>query len=233
MTDERPTMLLVHGAWHGPWVWADLQAELGALGWRTRTVQLPSSSRTADPAGVGPGVAEDAAAVRRAIDDIGGPVVVLAHSYGGIPVSQATAGATEVVHVVYLAAYQLDAGESMFSFHGVPVPGSSAGSMPISGDPRAMFFSDVPAAVADQALARLGSQSLRSCTDPLTAAGWHTIPATYLVCERDGALPVPLQEQLALRSGHVRRLASGHSPQLSMPGDLAVVLGDVLLGVPA
>ena len=100
MTDERPTMLLVHGAWHGPWVWADLQAELGALGWRTRTVQLPSSSRTADPAGVGPGVAEDAAAVRRAIDDIGGPVVVLAHSYGGIPVSQATAGATEVVHVV-------------------------------------------------------------------------------------------------------------------------------------
>ena len=232
-TDERPTMLLVHGAWHGPWVWAPLQSTLAGLGWATRTVPLPSSSGTADPAGVGPGVAEDAAVVRRALDDVDGPVVVLAHSYGGIPVSQATAGATGVAHVVYLAAYQLDAGESMFSFHGVPAPESPAGLMPITGDPRAMFFQDVPDDLAEQALAQLGPQSLRSCTEPLTAAGWHTIPATYLVCERDGALPVELQEQLALRSGAVRRLPSGHSPQLSMPGELAAVLTDVVRAVPA
>ena len=232
-TNERPTMVLVHGAWHGPWVWTRLQSALADLGWQTRTVQLPSSSGTADPAGVGPGVAEDAAVVRRALDDVDGPVVVLAHSYGGIPVSQATADRDDVAHTVYLAAYQLDAGESMFSVHGVPAPASSAGLMPITGDPRAMFFQDVPDDVAEQALAQLGTQSLRSCTDALTAAGWHTVPATYLVCEQDGALPVELQEQLALRSGTVRRLPSGHSPQLSMPGELAAVLTDVVRAVPA
>ncbi|MCZ2828876.1 alpha/beta hydrolase [Modestobacter sp. VKM Ac-2986] len=233
MYDERPTVLLVHGAWHGPWVWARLQPALDALGWQTRTVQLPSSSGTADTAGVGPGLAEDTAAVRRALSYIDGPAVVLAHSYGGIPVSQATAGRTDVAHLVYLAAYQLDVGESMFSFHGVPVPASSAGLMPLTGDPRAMFFQDVPDDLAEESLARLGPQSLRSCTDALTAAGWHTIPATYLVCERDGALPVELQEQLALRSGTVRRLPSGHSPHLSMPGELAAVLTEAVRAVPA
>ena len=228
-TDGRPTMLLVHGAWHGPWVWERLEPELARLGWRTRTVQLPSSSAAAEESTVGPGVAEDAAVVRRAIDAVGGPVVVLAHSYGGIPVSQATAGAPGVTHLVYLAAYQLDAGESMFTAHGVSAPASSAGLMPITGDPRAMFFQDVPDDLAEASIARLGPQSLRSCTDELTAAGWHDVPATYLVCEHDGALPVALQEQFAQRSGAVRRLPSGHSPQLSMPGELAAVLTDAVL----
>jgi pimeloyl-ACP methyl ester carboxylesterase len=232
-TDGRPTMLLVHGAWHGPWVWERLEPELARLGWRTRTVQLPSSSPAARADTVGPGVAEDAAVVRRAIEEVGGPVVVLAHSYGGIPVSQATAGAPGVTHLVYLAAYQLDAGESMFTAHGVPAPESSAGLMPIAGEPRAMFFQDVPDDLAAASIARLGPQSLRSCTEPLTAAGWHDVPATYLLCEADGALPVPLQEEFARRSGAVRRLPSGHSPQLSMPAELAAVLTDVLDAVPA
>jgi pimeloyl-ACP methyl ester carboxylesterase len=232
-TDERPTMLLVHGAWHGPWVWSWLESALAALGWATRTVQLPSSSSAAGETTVGPGVTEDADVVRRAIDDVGGPVVVLAHSYGGIPVSQATAGAPDVTHLVYLAAYQLDAGESMFTAHGVPAPGSSAGLMPLTGDPRAMFLADVPDDLAEESLARLGPQSLRSCTEELSAAGWHDVPSTYLVCEADGALPVALQEQFAQRSGDVRRLPSGHSPMLSMPTELAAVLTDVLRAVPA
>jgi pimeloyl-ACP methyl ester carboxylesterase len=231
--DERPTMLLVHGAWHGPWVWSRLVPALAGLGWRSRTVQLPSSTAAATGSTVGPGVTADAEVVRRAIEEVGGPVAVLAHSYGGIPVSQATAGATDVTHVVHLAAYQLDVGESMFTAHGAPTPGSSVGLMPIAGDPRDMFFNDVSDELAAESIAALGPQSLRSCTDTLTAAGWHTIPSTYLVCDRDGALPVAVQEHFAQRSGHVRHLPSGHSAMLSMPGELAAVLTEVTAVVPA
>ena len=221
-----PTALLVHGAWHGPWAWDELRPALQAQGWPTQVVALPSSA-TIDPEATGAGVEEDAAVVRAALQDIDGPVVVLAHSYGGIPVSQAIADAPNVVHVVYLAAYQLDVGESMFSIHDVPPPASAAGLMPITGEPHAMFYADVPTDLADQAIARLTSQSLRSCMEPLTAAGWHHVPSTYVICENDGALPVDLQERLALRSRDVRRLPSGHSPFLSMPNALAQMLTDV------
>ncbi|MDX3245402.1 alpha/beta fold hydrolase [Streptomyces sp. ME18-1-4] len=52
---------------------------------------------------------------------IDGPVVVVAHSYGGIPVSQAAAAAGNVSRIVYLTASQLDAGESLLGFAGAPV----------------------------------------------------------------------------------------------------------------
>jgi hypothetical protein len=231
-TTTRPTVLLVHGAWHGPWAFDAFQPVLHAQGWPTRVVALPSSA-TIDPGSTGAGVHEDAAAVRSALQDIDGPVVVLAHSYGGIPVSQAIADAPDVVHVVYLAAYQLDVGESMFSAHGVPLPASPAGLVPLAGEPRAMFYADVPTDLADRAISRLGTQSLRSCVEPLTAAGWHRVPSTYVVCEQDGALPVELQERFALRSGDVRRLPSGHSPFLSMPTRLARLLEDATSAVSA
>jgi hypothetical protein len=38
--------------------------------------------------------------------------VVVAHSYGGMPITQAAAGLPQVLHIVYLATFQLDVGES-------------------------------------------------------------------------------------------------------------------------
>ena len=40
---SRPTLLLVHGAWHGPWCWEKLESALMSDGWTTRTVGLPST----------------------------------------------------------------------------------------------------------------------------------------------------------------------------------------------
>jgi hypothetical protein len=42
-TDPRkPTLLLVHGAWHGAWCWADLELEHAQLSWTTGTLDLPA-----------------------------------------------------------------------------------------------------------------------------------------------------------------------------------------------
>ncbi|MFC9915041.1 alpha/beta fold hydrolase [Streptomyces sp. NPDC059862] len=56
----RPTLLLVHGAWHGSWCWDKLQAGLGVEAIETRTVDLPS-------AGGRSGIAEDTRVVREAV----------------------------------------------------------------------------------------------------------------------------------------------------------------------
>ena len=46
------------------------------------------------------------------VDDM----VVLGHSYGGLVVSEAASGMSEVSHLVYLAALMLDTGEDMVEF---------------------------------------------------------------------------------------------------------------------
>ncbi|MGY5030356.1 alpha/beta fold hydrolase [Streptomyces sp. 900116325] len=219
----RPTLLLVHGAWHGSWCWEKLTPVLNAEGWTTRTVDLPS-------AGSGARVRDDARVVLQALARIDGPVVVVAHSYGGVPVTQAVADAANVSHLVYLAAYQLDIGESLLSHHGAPTPADPGGFQPVPPHPVPLFYADAPAADAKAAAGRLVPQSTRSFSDMLTAAGWHTVPSTYVVCEQDQALPPDDQERLALRSGSVHRIASGHSPFLSMPGEFAGLLAGIASG---
>ena len=217
----RPTLLLVHGVWHGSWCWEALTPVLRADGWTTRTVDLPSAGERA-------GVQDDARVVLEELAGIDGPVAVVAHSYGGVPVTQAVAEASGVSHVVYLAAYQLDIGESLLGYHGAPAPSEPDGFQAVPGRPVPLFYADVPTADAEAAAARLVPQSTRSFSDTLTSAGWHTVPSAYVVCEQDEALPPRIQEELAARSGAVHRIASGHSPFLSMPRELARLLSGIV-----
>ncbi|QOV47814.1 alpha/beta hydrolase [Streptomyces chromofuscus] len=214
---SRPTLLLVHGAWHGSWCWEPLTAVLHADGWEVRTVDLPSAGREA-------GVQDDARVVLQEVARIDGPVVVVAHSYGGVPVTQAVAEAPNVVHIVYLAAYQLEVGENLLGRHGAPTPSNPDGFQAVPDQPVPLFYADAPTADAEAAAARLVPQSTRSFSETVTAAAWHTIPSTYVVCEQDQALPPQLQEELATRAGTVHRMASSHSPFLSMPGRFAALL---------
>ncbi|MFD4319126.1 alpha/beta fold hydrolase [Streptomyces sp. NPDC058548] len=219
MTDKasRPTFLLVHGAWHGSWSWDKPASLLRGADRRVHTVDLPS-------AGGLTGVEADAQAIRAELDRIDGPVVLVAHSYGGIPATQAAAEAGSVSHLVYLAAYQLDVGESLLGFHGASVSPGAEGTHPVPENPVPLFYGDVDRAEAEAAVARLVPHSTKSLVDPLTRAGWHTVPSTYIVCEDDRALLVESQELMAARSGTVHRMASSHSPFLSRPAELAALL---------
>ncbi|MBA4867016.1 alpha/beta hydrolase [Streptomyces sp. PSKA54] len=220
---SRPTLLLVHGAWHGAWCWKKLRSVLEADGWRTRAIDLPSAGGRA-------GMHDDAQTVLGELELIDGPVVVVAHSYGGIPVSQAAAEAAgNVSHIVYLAALQLDVGESLLGFVGAPVPPEPRDFEPAPNDPIAMFYGDVPRPEAEEAVKRLVPQSTKSFSDVLTQAAWHTVPSTYIVCEDDQALPAQSQQLLASRSGAVHRVESSHSPFMSKPEELAALLAKIAL----
>jgi pimeloyl-ACP methyl ester carboxylesterase len=218
-----PTLLLVHGAWHGTWAWRRLAEELSDLD--VRTVGLPSVG--SDPAALGD-LRTDAEAVRAAAVVVDGPVLVCAHSYGGVPATEGLAGLRNVVGVVYLCAFQLDIGESLLGAVGGRAPGwwdlhRREGYVdPLR--PAEIFYADVDPHTAGSAVARLGHQSLAAFEQPLTRAAWRTIPSTYVVCEQDAAIPVAAQELMAERSGRVLRMPGSHSPFLSRPEQLAGVL---------
>jgi pimeloyl-ACP methyl ester carboxylesterase len=172
---------------------------------------------------------DDAQVVRTALAHIPGPVVVVAHSYGGIPVTQAVGSAENVTHVVYLSAFMLDVHESLLAAIDESAPEDLSGVVQMTSERRAALYSDVTAALTDWAISRLVPQSLRSFAETVTRAGWREIPSTYIVCANDQSVPLVLQESFAARAGNVARIASGHSPFLSMPGELAELIGEIAL----
>ncbi|MFG1994911.1 alpha/beta fold hydrolase [Actinoplanes sp. NPDC048988] len=212
------TVMLVHGAWHQPSTWRELEEELRGRGYETVTPALPSAG--ADPTG---DAHDDAAVIRAALDAIDGEVVVVAHSYGGIPVTEAAAG---VERVIYLAAFVPDVGESMYTMLGMPQPADGSGLFPLPEDPRNALYADV--ADADAAVADLVGQTHASFATQVTRAVWHDVPSTYVVTDLDRSLSVEVQKELTKRAQDVRHLASSHSPHLSMPAELAKLIDEIV-----
>jgi pimeloyl-ACP methyl ester carboxylesterase len=218
----RKDVLLVHGAWHGSWCWERLAPELTAEGWTVSTIDLPSASAHGDNDA---GMYDDAHAIRARLGGIDGRVVVLAHSYGGLPATEAAAGAGNVSQLIYLSAFQAEKGESLAGVVqavGGRLPAAHNGKMPPPDDePAERFYGGVGQEDTDRALARLVPQTTRSFAEHVTSAAWKTIPSAYLLCEQDQAIPAAMQESMATRATTVHRLRSSHSPFLSMPVALA------------
>jgi pimeloyl-ACP methyl ester carboxylesterase len=218
-------VVLVHGAWHGGWAWDQVLPLLKEAGHDPVAVDLPSAGGTGS-------VADDAAVVRAAVEQSSEPTVVVAHSYGGIPTTVATAGSAEVQHLVYVCAFMLDQDESLLGALDHVVPpwigvDEPAGVSRVL-DPMAAFYLDVDPEQAESAVARLRTQTLASFADPITAAGWHDIDSTYILCTEDRAIPYAAQQAMSARAGTVRTMESSHSPFLSQPRELVALLDEAI-----
>jgi len=217
------SVLLVPGSWHGAWAYDEVAPRLSREGVSVTAIDLPSNGGSA-------GLADDAAAVRAALEEIGEPTVVVGHSYGGIAVSEGAAGAADAVGLVYLCAFMLDAGESLLGAmqHRLPdwISLDEAAGSHIAERSEEVLYGDCDPGLAARASARLSRQSVAAIATPQSAAAWQALPSTYVVCEQDRAVPPPAQEAMSARAGTVHRVASSHSPFLSRPDEVAeVVLG--------
>jgi pimeloyl-ACP methyl ester carboxylesterase len=218
---QRGALVLVHGAWHGTWCWEYLLPVLNARGWSTSAVGLPTSAAE-DPS---LGMYDDARAVREHLERIDGPVTVVAHSYGGVPVSEVADTVPNVTHLVYVASPLLEAGEALIDPTGPWFPPDME-FLPVPESAREMFFHDVPAERAEAAEARLRPHVARVFTDKQTHASWRTITSTLVLCDEDRALPGVFAELGSSRATVTRRFPGGHSPFLSRPAELADVLDE-------
>jgi pimeloyl-ACP methyl ester carboxylesterase len=223
-TRNRPALALVHGAYHGAWCWDRLIAELTKHGWPVSAVHdLPSTRGNSNA-----GMYDDARAVREHLARFGEPVVVLAHSYGGLPVTEAAADVPNVQQLIYLIAYMLEEGESLVSPAGGPwYPPETKLLMPPE-NARELFYHDVPAEIANDAVSRLQPQSAKSFEEPLTRASWRSIRSAFIVCDQDRVFPEGLADILAPKADVVRHLPGSHSPFLARPAALTDTIEDIV-----
>jgi pimeloyl-ACP methyl ester carboxylesterase len=224
------TIVLVHGAWHGPWCWSPVLARLDERGIPAVPVELGLRD-----------LHLDAGAVTAAIDDVGGPVVLVGHSYGGAVITEA--GVHPMVErLVYLCAFAVDEDETLV---GVTLDHETqsdlAGSMVLHADGTstidpatgaAVFYGHCDPADAERAIALLRPHAGATLTQPTKAVAWRERPTTYVVCGDDRAVAPSLQRELAARIPDVALVEwpdADHSPFLSRPAEVA----DLLAGLAA
>ncbi len=213
-------VVLVHGAWHGPWAWDGVVAELERLGVPVDAVELPFT-----------GFPDDVAAARAVIERAGPGVVVCGHSYGGYVIS-AAARDLPVGHLVYLCAFMIDEGEDpLWSTHPVALHGAlvvQEGRMVVDPD-RAVecFYADADPADAAAAVAKLRSIP-GAGGPPIDDAdpAWRHTSSTYVVCGHDQALHPDVQRAMARHADDVVEWDADHSPFLSDPARVATLLAD-------
>jgi pimeloyl-ACP methyl ester carboxylesterase len=229
--EPAPVVILVHGAWHGAWAWSAVVERLAAEGIRTIAFDLPSRGLDTDALG---DLHDDAETVRAAIAGAGAPALVVAHSYGGLPVGEGAAGAA---HLLYLTAFMIEPGQSLLGLrHGVEPDWwvtSEDGRTLLPDDPVHVFYEDCAPDVAACAVAALVPHRKDAFLQETRAAAWQSVPSTYVVCGRDNAIPPEVQERMAARAGTVSHIDASHSPFLSRPDEVTAIIQETLAAVVA
>lgn len=231
------TFILVHGAWHGGWCWERIVPLIEAAGHVALAPDLPGMGDDATPFAddVLAQWAEAVAALARGASE---PVILVGHSRGGIVISEAAERAPEAVRLlVYVTAFLLPAGESLFANVAARPPGTgpvmaidgAAGMCTVeASDRHGRFYhlcSDADAATAAGRLCREPLEPLGRGLR-ISDANFGRIPRAYIEATHDQA--ITLEHQRAMQRlfpcDRVITLESDHSPFYSARDALAEAL---------
>jgi len=203
MADQKPTVVLVHGAFAESNSWNGVVKDLEADGYPVVGAANPLRS-----------VKGDAAYVSSILAGIKGPVVLVGHSYGGSVISNAANGHDNVKALVYVAAFAPEAGESAADLSG-KFPGSTLAptlaapvTLPDGGHDlyieqskfRSQFAADVPAAEAKLMAAGQRPITEAALKEPAGEPAWKTIPSWFIYGDADKNIPAQAMAWMAERA---------------------------------
>jgi pimeloyl-ACP methyl ester carboxylesterase len=212
-TQAKPSIVFCHGIWADGSCFSKVIPALQAEGHEVIAVQYGLDS-----------FAEDVATVKRTLNRVGSPVLLVGHSYGGATIT--AAGVDErVAGLVYIAAVAPDVGETVQSqldkyptdiFTRVEVADGRAWMLPNGVE---YFAGDLPEeeqklvwATHYAPVADLFQQQ------KLDRTPWKSKPSWFIVSKNDHTVHPDLQRFLSKRMGAtVVETESSHVPMLSRP----------------
>jgi pimeloyl-ACP methyl ester carboxylesterase len=184
------------------------------------------------------GPSSDAAAVSDLVRSLDGPVVLVAHSYGGAVITNVDPGAGEIAGLVYVDAFAPDAGESCFTladrFPGsqladtlTPVPHADGTTDLLIAQDRfpGVFAPDVPGDVTRRMAATQRPATQEALFEPSGARPlWRELPSWFVIGEQDLVIPPAVQRYMAQRAGARKVLelpGASHAVAVSQPRPIA------------
>ena len=216
-SSTRPTIVLLHGSFADASGFNDVIRRLQELGYPT--IAPPNPLRT---------LATDAAYVRSVLDTIDTPIVLVAHSYGGMVMTQAATGHANVEALVYINGFAPAEGEAAndlaYKFTGSmltpdhltvrPHPTTDQTESGLEAYINADVFQEAFAADVDPGTTAVMAATQRpidlACLQqPSGPPAWETTPSWFIIGEDDNTIPAELHRYMAerRRRGEDRRAA--------------------------
>jgi pimeloyl-ACP methyl ester carboxylesterase len=213
-------VVLVHGAFADGSGWEAVVKILEQDGYKVSVAQPPETS-----------YADDQKYTKAAIDAMGGPVVLVGHSYGGSIITEA-GNNPNVATLVYIAAFALDEGESCASIEQA-LPQASKAFKPDSNGNwwidqahfAADFAADVPPATSHFMAISQVPISTDAFTHKVTMPAWKTKPTFYMVASADRSIN-PEQERMMAKRAHAKTVEvnASHVAYMSHPKEAAKLI---------
>jgi pimeloyl-ACP methyl ester carboxylesterase len=229
ISEAKPTIVLVHGAFADSSSWEGVIRILLADGYPVVAVANPLRS-----------VKGDAEYISTVLNSIKGPIVLVAHSYGGMVITNAVQGNLNVQALVYVDAFAPDAGESAFTLSTkypgsllgpaltpVPLPGGIVDLYIQQDKVPTVFAPDIPAADAQWMAATQRPATDAALNEASGEPAWKSIPSWFIYGDQDLVIPPELLAFMAKRAEAQETIVipgASHVAMISHPDEVTNVI---------
>jgi pimeloyl-ACP methyl ester carboxylesterase len=236
MSDETPTVVLVHGAFADASSWNGVVELLQAKGLKVTAPANPLR-----------GIAIDSAYIAGVLDQIRGPILAVGHSYGGAVLTNAATNAENVLGLVYVAAFAPDEREVLGEVTGgskdsvldtalVPLhyPSGDGGGSAVefaidTAKFHDAFAADLPAEQTAVLAATQRPVAEAAFSEPSGPPAWKRLPSWAAVASSDTAAGTDVIRSMAERAGAtITELEGSHVIMISQPQAVTDVILEAL-----
>jgi pimeloyl-ACP methyl ester carboxylesterase len=238
MSDETPTVVLVHGAFADGSSWNGVIRRLHAKGVKVTAPANPLR-----------GISIDSAYTASVFAQAPGPVLAVGHSYGGAVITNAANETKNVVGLVYVAAFAPEEDERLGEASAASKDSILGSALvpheyPTANGETALEFTVDPARIHDVFAADLSDEltPLLAATqrpiaelafsEPNGAPAWKDLPSWAVVAQSDRAAGTDVVRSMAERAGAaITEVEGSHLIMISQPDAVTDVIQDALATV--
>jgi len=237
-SDTKPTIVLVHGAFADSSSWEGVTRILLADGYPVVAASNPLR-----------GVKNDADYVNTVLNSIQEPIVLVAHSYGGMVISNAVKDNSNVKAMAFIDAFAPEAGESAFALS-ILYPGSTVGAilasvtlpngtndLYIQQDQYPVHFApDVPETETQWMAAMQRPVTDAALNEASGEPAWKNIPSWFIYGDNDQIIPPALLDFMAKRAEGEETVVipgASHVSMISHPDEVANLIETAAIEVAA